>query len=49
MRFEFKSVEIKGYKERTINGTLLKQKSGAGPISIIFPGLRYNISMPLLY
>ena len=49
MVFEFETIEIEGYEERIINSTLLKQKRGAGPISIIFPGLRYNIDMPLLY
>lgn len=49
MPFELEILDIKGYKDRDIMNSLLKQKSRAGPLSIILPGLRYNVDMPILY
>ena len=49
MSFELEILDIKGYNDRDIWNSLLKQKRGPGPISIIFPGLGYNVDMPLLY
>ena len=49
MSFELESLEIKGYNNRDIMNKFLKQKKGSGPLSIIIPGLRYNIDMPILY
>ena len=49
MSFDLEILDIKGYNDGNIWNSFLKQKKGPGPISIIFPGLRYNVDMPLLY
>ncbi|MHA1909056.1 MAG: hypothetical protein ACW98Y_17275 [Candidatus Thorarchaeota archaeon] len=49
MTFELEILDIKGYDGKDIFNSLLKQKKGPGPISVIFPGLHYNVDMPLLY
>lgn len=49
MSFDLEILDIKGYNGRDIKNSLLKQKKGSGPISIILPGLRYNVDMPMLY
>ncbi|MFW9849284.1 MAG: hypothetical protein ACFFF4_09090 [Candidatus Thorarchaeota archaeon] len=49
MTFDLEILDIRGHDGKDIMNSLLKQKSGPGPISIIFPGLHYNVDMPLLY
>ncbi len=49
MGFELETLDIPGYDGKKIWNSLLKQKKGPGPISIVFPGLRYNADMPLMY
>ncbi len=49
MTYNLEILDIRGYDGKDILNNLLKQTSGPGPISIIFPGLHYNVDMPLLY
>ncbi len=49
MPFDLELLDIKGYDGNDIYNSFLKQKKGSGPISIVFPGLHYNVDMPLLY
>ncbi|MHA2424192.1 MAG: hypothetical protein ACXAEF_05360 [Candidatus Thorarchaeota archaeon] len=49
MTFELEMLNIKGYDGKDIYNSFLKQKSGSGPISVVLPGLHYNVDMPLLY
>ena len=49
MSFELETLDITGYDGKKIWNSLLKQKKGPSPISIVFPGLRYNADMPLIY
>ncbi len=49
MSYELESLDIEGYNGKEIRNKFLKQRKGSGPISIILPGLRYNIDMPMLY
>lgn len=49
MSFEMASLEIQGYENRHTPNVFLRQKEIGGPVAVVFPGLRYNIDMPLLY
>lgn len=49
MTFELENLDIEGYNGRVIANKFLKQKKGSGPLSIILPGMRYNVDMPILY
>ncbi|MHA1575783.1 MAG: hypothetical protein ACTSU3_00340 [Candidatus Thorarchaeota archaeon] len=49
MSFELEILDIEGYNGKEIMNSLLKQKKGKGSLSIILPGLRYNVDMPILY
>lgn len=49
MSFDLEILDIKGHNGRDIRNSLLKQKKGPGPLSVILPGLRYNVDMPILY
>lgn len=49
MSFDLEILNIEGYNGRDIMNSLLRQKKGPGPLSIILPGLRYNVDMPILY
>jgi len=49
MSFELETLDITGYDGKKIGNSLLKQKKGPSPISIVFPGLHYNADMPLMY
>ena len=49
MSFDMEPLDIEGYNGKSIMNKFLKQKSGSGPLSIILPGLRYNVDMPILY
>ncbi len=49
MSFEMASLEIWGYQNRYTPNVFLRQKEEGGPVAVVFPGLRYNIDMPLLF
>jgi hypothetical protein len=49
MSFEMASLGIKGYQARNTPNVFLRQKKASGPVAVVFPGLAYNIDMPLLY
>ncbi len=49
MPFELDTLDIHGYEGREVQNSFLKQKKGPGLISVILPGLHYNVDMPLLY
>ncbi|MHA1480403.1 MAG: hypothetical protein ACTSQZ_03135 [Candidatus Thorarchaeota archaeon] len=49
MSFDLETIDIEGYNGKNITNKFLKQKSGSGPLSVILPGLRYNVDMPILY
>ncbi len=49
MSFEMASLEIRGYQNKHTPNVFLHQKEEGGPVAVVFPGLRYNIDMPLLY
>jgi len=49
MSFDLETLDIEGYNGKSIMNKFLKQKSGSGPLSVVLPGLRYNVDMPILY
>lgn len=49
MSFELETLDIRGNDGKKIWNSLLKQKKGPSPLSIVFPGLHYNADMPLMY
>ena len=49
MSFDLETLDIEGYNGKRIMNKFLKQKSGSGPLSVVLPGLRYNVDMPILY
>ncbi|MDF1539282.1 MAG: hypothetical protein P1Q69_10315 [Candidatus Thorarchaeota archaeon] len=49
MTFELETLDIPSYDGKKIWNSLLRQKKGPSPISIVFPGLHYNADMPLMY
>lgn len=44
-----KSLSIFGLEDQQVPNTFFQQKRETAHLAIIFPGLRYNCSMPLLY
>ena len=44
-----KSLSIFGVEDKQVPNTFFKQKREVAHLAIIFPGLRYNCNMPLLY
>ncbi len=45
----FDQLEIKGYRNRSLKNSLLKQSEETQDIALVFPGLAYNSNMPLLH
>ena len=46
--YTFTTLDIRGYRGRVPN-TFIQQEQEARHLAIIYPGLAYNASMPLLY
>jgi hypothetical protein len=42
-------LDIKGYRGRTIRNSFYKQFAETNKVALVFPGLAYNTSMPLLH
>lgn len=42
-------LKIKGYNDRLLRNRFLKQSDDTQEVSLVFPGLAYNSSMPLLH
>jgi len=43
------TIDVVGYRGRTIRNTLLRRDHPAARLAIVFPGLGYTCDMPLLY
>lgn len=47
--FNYTTISIKGYAEKSVPNLFLRQNKPADTLAILFPGLRYTCDMPLLY
>lgn len=47
--YQFKSLDIAGYRGEQVPNTFLRQDGEAQHIAILFPGMGYTCHMPLLY
>ena len=47
--FNYTTISISGYNEKSVPNVFLQQKEPADTLAIMFPGLRYTCDMPLLY
>lgn len=47
--FDYTTISIQGYAEKSIPNLFLRQSQPADTLAILFPGLRYTCDMPLLY
>lgn len=47
--FDFASLAIRGHEDRPVANTFLKQRDPARRLAVLYPGLGYNVSMPLMY
>lgn len=47
--FNYTTISINGYKEKSVSNLFLQQKETADTLVIMFPGLRYTCDMPLIY
>ena len=47
--FEFRSLDIGGYLQKSLPNSFLQQTGKAHTLAIIYPGLRYSCDKPLLY
>ena len=49
MKFEVEQLDIKGYSGKLLKNKLFRQSDETRKIALVFPGLAYNSTMPLLH
>ena len=47
--YSFTTLNIRGYDDKPVANTFIKQDAGTESLAVLFPGMRYTTDMPLLY